>query len=510
MNLLWIQIAIFLCKSVYGAKILLVPCQMTSHVLEQTSLGEELVSRGHEVFVVLSSRFPNAEKFHRVGIQTLQFYMSDVLATFTEEFERTEAKHVFEDPGTLAEFFAFIVNRDCQLMMDDIAFIEHIKEIKFDLAIADGFILSQCSLLLPANLRIPFISMSATLSSWMMRSPALPSFFPIPSLWLLSGKMSFTDRLWNLVSYIIVHNFDKIVPPSRNMTLLRKYLPNMSSWDELFLKSELFFWEWDHHLDYVFPVLPNTILVPGLTISSVKPLPEELRKILDNSEHGVILITFGSTANYLPKRIVEEFFKAFKTLKQTVLAKFKVPEDVTVPANVVILSWLPQNDLLAHNNTKLFITHCGNNGQYEALHHGVPMIGFPLFAEQAHNCQRAALKRFGVEMNIHQFTSEQLVRNIELVIGDGSYLAEIHKASEIWRSDPMTPRQRAAYWVEHVLQFGSQHLRSYAVDMPFYQFMMLDILAFLICILIFVALTLKCIIGFIIRKARKSVHRKTE
>jgi UDP:flavonoid glycosyltransferase YjiC (YdhE family) len=45
--------------------------------------------------------------------------------------------------------------------------------------------------------------------------------------------------------------------------------------------------------------------------------------------------------------------------------------------NVLFLPWLPQNDLLGHPKTKLFITHCGKNGIFEALYHGIPMIGFP-------------------------------------------------------------------------------------------------------------------------------------
>ena len=38
-------------------------------------------------------------------------------------------------------------------------------------------------------------------------------------------------------------------------------------------------------------------------------------------------------------------------------------KDFKMPSNVKFLSWLPQNDLLAHNKTKLFITHGGMYGK---------------------------------------------------------------------------------------------------------------------------------------------------
>ena len=46
-----------------------------------------------------------------------------------------------------------------------------------------------------------------------------------------------------------------------------------------------------------------------------------------------------------------------------------------VKKNVMLMDWLPQNDLLGHRNTKLFITHCGRNGQFESMYHSVPMVG---------------------------------------------------------------------------------------------------------------------------------------
>ncbi|EDL37976.1 mCG17781, isoform CRA_a, partial [Mus musculus] len=38
-----------------------------------------------------------------------------------------------------------------------------------------------------------------------------------------------------------------------------------------------------------------------------------------------------------------------------------------------------------HPKTKAFITHGGTNGIYEAIYHGVPMVGVPMLGDQPHN-----------------------------------------------------------------------------------------------------------------------------
>ena len=41
-------------------------------------------------------------------------------------------------------------------------------------------------------------------------------------------------------------------------------------------------------------------------------------------------------------------------------------DNFDMPTNVKFMSWLPQNDLLAHKKTKLFITHGGLNGKFSS------------------------------------------------------------------------------------------------------------------------------------------------
>nr|AXL95244.1 UDP-glycosyltransferase [Andrographis paniculata] len=48
----------------------------------------------------------------------------------------------------------------------------------------------------------------------------------------------------------------------------------------------------------------------------------------------------------------------------------------------VISTWAPQRDVLSHESVGGFVTHCGMVSVMEAAAAGVPMIGWPLYAEQ--------------------------------------------------------------------------------------------------------------------------------
>lgn len=108
------------------------------------------------------------------------------------------------------------------------------------------------------------------------------------------------------------------------------------------------------------PLMPGIVYVGGAHIKPPKPLPLEIQEFIDNSEHGVILFSLGSTlkSSNLPEARVQLFLKAFSKLKQRVIWKYE-DESLEVPPNVLIKKWLPQSDILAHSNVVLFITHGG-------------------------------------------------------------------------------------------------------------------------------------------------------
>ena len=111
---------------------------------------------------------------------------------------------------------------------------------------------------------------------------------------------------------------------------------------------------------------------------------KDLEDFVSGSKDGFILFSMGSAmrGDKMPEKKRKIFLNVFSKLKQRVLWKWeseKMPEEL--PKNVKLSKWLPQQDLLGHKGMKMFITHCGGGSTEEAIYHGVPLVGLPMFGK---------------------------------------------------------------------------------------------------------------------------------
>ena len=371
-----------------------------------------------------------------------------------------------------------------QLAVDNDDILDKLEREKFDVAVVDSMMFTKCVYLVPHRLLIPWITLSVAVDPFSVRVPWLPSFVP-NVVHPLSEQMTFVERLTNTaISFFVFFLMPRYIIPEPEHEVMEKFrrFGSFGSLDELASKSALWFVTIDSVLDYPRPMMPNMVSVSGLTIpSSIGKLPSDIQSFIDGAEMGVIIMTFGTVSSSIPRHMVEKFSSAFRRLDgYRVIWRLNNTDNVKLPDNVMTSQWLPQNDILAHPSVKLFITHCGNNGQYEAVYHGVPMIGFPVLGDQYYNAIRIDYKGYGLSMDLHDFTAEQLLDNIHKILGDKSYKERVMKASEIFRNQVQSPVERAAIWIEHVCRFGGDHLRSAGNDLPLYSYLMFDILAFLL------------------------------
>lgn len=197
--------------------------------------------------------------------------------------------------------------------------------------------------------------------------------------------MSFKERLWNTAFTLIEKGIYHGYYMSRQRKLYSKYFPNAKrSFDEIYFNTSIIFSNTHVSSNTIRPSMPNTVEIAGIHVKPAKPLPADIQEFLDSATDGAILFSMGSfiQSKQWPVEKREAFVKTFGKLKQKVLWKYENETLPNNPGNIKIGSWIPQRDILAHPNVKLFITHGGLLGTTEAIAEGIPVLGIPIFGDQ--------------------------------------------------------------------------------------------------------------------------------
>ncbi|PSN51253.1 hypothetical protein C0J52_11770 [Blattella germanica] len=173
---------------------------------------------------------------------------------------------------------------------------------------------------------------------------------------------------------------------------------------------------------------------------------------------------------------------------------------------------------IAHPNIRLFITHGGLLSTQEALDRGVPVVGIPVFADQFLNSNRAVLAGYGIRLDYSNVTEESLLWAVKEVIDNPKYRENALHISRIYKDQPLSPLETAVYWTEYVIRHkGAPHMRSASLDLAWYQYFLLDVIAvlalfagilLLVPVLILRFLFKKCFGAGTTSKSRESIKKK--
>jgi len=254
-------------------------------------------------------------------------------------------------------------------------------------------------------------------------------------------------------------------------------------------------------------------MVGPLNVRDAKPLPPDLEEFVSNSGgHGFIIVSFGSNvASSLPTTAVDMLARAFGKLKQRVVWRLKGYIPSSLSPNIKVVEWLPQNDLLAHKDIKAFVSHVGHNSLYESAYHGVPVVAFPLFLDQHANAKKVEHLGLGLSVDFKSTDAQQMFETTELVINEPRFKAKAMHISSLLKDRQRTPLQETCDWIEYVLRHGgARHLRAQVFNIPWYQYYLLDVMAFIVAMVTMVVMVIRLACRCLCRLCCKKDTHKTK
>ncbi|XP_052591910.1 UDP-glucuronosyltransferase 2A3-like [Peromyscus californicus insignis] len=505
----------------FCGKVLVWPCDM-SHWLNLKTILEELVERGHEVTVlkvsdiIIDQSKDSALNFENIPVS----YQNETAENFLKDFLNIAVNVIPKLPlwqaaKTLRDFFIQLTANFedlCRSALYNQTFMSKLQDAKYDVMVIDPVI--PCGELVAEVLQVPFVntlrfSMGYTIEKYCGQLPIPLSYVPVV-MSELSDNMTFTERVKNMMLSLLfefgLQQFDFTFWDQ----FYSETLGRPTTFCETIGKADIWLIRTYWDFEYPRPYLPNFEFVGGLHCKPAKPLPEEMEEFVQSSgEHGVVVFSLGSMVKNLTEEKANLIASALAQIPQKVLWRYSGKKPATLGSNTRLFSWIPQNDLLGHPKTRAFVTHGGTNGLYEAIYHGIPMVGLPIFADQPDNIAHMQAKGAALKVNFNTLTSADLLKALTAVINEPLYKENAMRLSRIHHEQPVKPLDRAVFWIEFVMRHkGAKHLRVATHDLTWFQYHSLDVIGFLlVCVATLAFIITKCCL-FTCRKLCMSEKKK--
>lgn len=188
------------------------------------------------------------------------------------------------------------------------------------------------------------------------------------------GYAVFIQQCENLFDMkgVLVNSFEELEPE-----VVKSYKDNQQGWPPIYpvgplirpIELELNQMEGDESLAWL-DLQPDTSVVYVSFGSWCTLKPEQFTELacgLEQSGHHFLWVVKESINRSLVDVLPKGFLERTKEVGR------------------IITTWAPQISILKHKSVAAFMTHCGWGSSLEGITNGVPLIAFPMFAEQRMN-----------------------------------------------------------------------------------------------------------------------------
>ncbi|XP_063333380.2 UDP-glucuronosyltransferase 2A2-like [Pelmatolapia mariae] len=486
---------------------------------------EELVKKNHSVTILVPDASPTVNYNNSRDAAKFNFLVFKVPYSREEYLSPIQEFIHFSmhDPSTLQKVMKLIdvmgqglvfARQQCDGILKNDQLMATLRDAAFDVVLLDSLVM--CGDLVADVLGVPLvISLRLSLGSVFERhcghAPSPPSYVPLPPV-LFNDHMTFIERLINLVTYVASSALTEL---GWKLTMDKYYSEikgTPTSVCETLGKADVWlirtFWD----IDTPRPTPPNFKHVGGLNCRPANQLPEDLEAFMQSSgDAGVVVVSFGSMVPNLTMERTNVIATALGRIPQKVIWRHRGEAPTALAPNIKIFDWIPQNDLLGHPKTRAFVTHGGTNGLYEAVFHGVPLVGLPVFGDQPYNLDRMSQLGTAIVLDFNKVTAEELAEALHAIVNQPSYKTSIQRLSAVHRDQPVTPLNTAVFWLEFVMRHGgARHLRLASHNLNWFQYHSLDTGAVLLVTLMTAAALCWAVIRCFLQQCRRRGGREKE
>ncbi|VDO74418.1 unnamed protein product [Heligmosomoides polygyrus] len=441
-------------------------------------LAQQLALRHHNVITVKPVLIPEEPrlvkpKLHLVHEKTLKNLLSRELS---DELQRAGDEGYEEE--AYDEVYWKAHNLSCYKMINS-NLLDSLKKEAIDVVVVYSG--NPCQLFLAHVLAVPVIYYDLEgLSDETLVSSNTPLNLNIPPshCFLPEIKQPILQRLRNgicymkeyliqsevpLISRLISKKFRQLDEPIGTMFAedynFKKIFESFPSSSALMRSSAFFFANTDPLLEFPRALSPRIVPVGGVHIDAPRPLFSPWNTSIEAAKDGLIVVSLGTQAN--SAKMTEKQVKAILGALSK-LTNYRIywrighqvqlvgVNEADVPSHINLTAFFPQNDLLAHKSCKLLVTNGGMSSLMEAVAHGVPVVGIPLYGSNRHNLRKVVAKGLGVVVTKDELREEKLLTAMKSVLQGSRYATVAKEMSKEFRRRSTSPFETVLHYIELV------------------------------------------------------------